>query len=91
MRPKRQGIIIWYRHQRNLKQIRRYGHLIYASKKMRYALLYVDQENIKHVESKLKKQRFVLNLERSLKPFISTEFDKKDIAKPKEYDYHIGI
>lgn len=91
MRPKRQGIIVWYRNRRNLKHLRRFGHLLYSSQKMRYALIYVNQDDMNQIEERLQKQSFVIKTERSLKPFIRTKFDKKDIAQAKEYDYHIGI
>lgn len=91
MRPKRQGLIIWYRNRRNIRQIRRYGHLLYTSRKMKYAVLYVNKIEMKEIEDKIKKLPFVKKVERSLKPHIRTSFEKRDTAKVKEYDYHIGI
>lgn len=91
MRTKRQGIIIWFQHRRNIKQIRRYGHLIYTSKKLKYAVLYVDQDNVEAVEEKLMKLSFISKVERSHKPFISVDFDSIVPEKEKKYDYNMGI
>lgn len=91
MITKRQGIIIWFKHRRNLKRIRRYGHLIYASKKMKYALLYVDKAKVKSVEKKLKRLPYVFKVEHSHKPSIQTEFKNKELKEIKPYNYNMGI
>lgn len=91
MRNRRQGIVIWFQRRKNLKQIKRYGHLIYASKKQKYALLYVNQSEIDVIEEKLNKLPYVIKTERSYKPFIRTDFEKKVPDKVNQYDYNVGI
>ncbi|WP_404452486.1 DUF2129 domain-containing protein [Virgibacillus necropolis] len=91
MRTKRQGIIVWFQHMKNLKQIRRYGHLLYSSKKLKYAVIYVNQEDIEDTEHKLLKLSFVSKVDRSYKPFIRTDFENAKPDKAKEYDYKMGI
>lgn len=91
MRTKRQGIIVWFEHRRNIKQIRRYGHLIYASRKLRYAVLYVDQVKVEKIEQKLKTYSFVKKIERSYRPFLKTHFDQEKPEEEKRYDYKMGI
>jgi len=93
MRTKRQGLIVWFQHMKNIKQIKRYGHLLYTSKKMKYAVLYVDQTEIEKIEHRLTKLSFVLKVERSYKPFIRTDFEntKPDEAKQYDYEYKMGI
>ena len=73
MRIKRQGMIVWFQNRRNIKQIKRYGHLIYTSKKLKYAVIYVDQENIEKIEGKLKKLPYILKTSRSQMPYIRTK------------------
>lgn len=50
MFTKRQGLIIWFRHMKNLRKLKRLGHLIYASKKKKYALIYVNQDELEDVK-----------------------------------------
>jgi len=83
----RQGLVVWFQHMKNLRQIKRHGHLVYASKKMRYAVLYVDQEEIGEVEVRLQKLSFVSRTERSEKPFVNTTFENALPDKAKQYDY----
>lgn len=91
MIQKRQGLVIWYDRRKNIKHIKRYGHLIYTSKALKYAILYVNEEDIEEVESKLKHLPFIKKVERSYKPFIRTKFENKAPDKAKQYDYNMGI
>ncbi|MBM7598706.1 uncharacterized protein YlbG (UPF0298 family) [Virgibacillus halotolerans] len=91
MRIKRQGMIVWFQHMKNIKQIKKYGHLIYTSKRLKYAVLYVDQTELEHVEHRLLKLSFVSKIDRSYKPFVETNFENAKPDKAKEYDYKMGI
>ncbi|MFZ3579392.1 YlbG family protein [Virgibacillus sp. DJP39] len=91
MRTERQGIIVWFQHMKNLKQIRRYGHLLYSSKKLKYAVIYVNQKDMEDTEHKLLKLSFVSKVDRSHKPFIRTDYENAKPDKAKEYDYKMGI
>ncbi|AXI08979.1 hypothetical protein CUC15_08635 [Oceanobacillus zhaokaii] len=93
MRTNRQGIIVWFQHTKNIKQIKRFGNLIYVSKKLKYAVIYVDQTEIDKIEYKLLKLPFVSKVDKSYKPFIKTDYEnaKPDEAKQYDYDYKMGI
>ncbi|MFB4167612.1 YlbG family protein [Virgibacillus sp. JSM 102003] len=91
MITKRQGLIVWFQHMKNLKQIKRYGHLIYSSRKLKYAVIYVDQEELEMIETKLLKLSFVSKIDRSYKPFIRTNYENAKPDKAKQYDYKMGI
>lgn len=91
MRTNRQGLIVWFQHMKNIKQIKRYGHLIYTSKKQKYAVIYVNQSDIVNIENKLLKHSFVSKVDRSYKPFVETNFENAKPDKAKQYDYKMGI
>ncbi|GGD19256.1 hypothetical protein N780_00065 [Pontibacillus chungwhensis BH030062] len=90
MFTKRQGLVIWFQHMKNIRQIKRYGHLVHASKKHKYALLYVNQDEIEDVMTKLSKLHYIQKVEPSYKPFIRTEYENSKPDKAKEYDYKYG-
>ena len=85
----RQGLIVWFQYRKNLKKLRRHGHLLYASKKMKYAVIYVDQSKIDDIEERLLEYPFVSKVERSYKPFVDTTFEYVIPDKAKQYDYKI--
>lgn len=90
MRTKRQGLIIWFQHRKNIKQIRKYGNLIYVSLKMRYAVIYVDQEKLEKVEKDLLKLPFISRVDQSYKPFLKTDYENAQPDQAKMYDYKLG-
>lgn len=87
MRVSRQGLVVWYKHKKNLRQIRRYGHLIYASRRLKFAIIYVNRDEIEEIEKKLNKLPFVKKTERSYRPFLSTNFENVKMDEAKLYDY----
>lgn len=91
MRIKRQGMIVWFQHMRNIKQIKKHGHLIHVARKLKYAVLYVDQSDVDTIENKLLKYSFITKVDRSQKPFVRTEFENVLPDKAKQYDYKIEI
>lgn len=91
MRTKRQGIIVWFQHRKNIKQIKRYGNLLYVSKKMRYAVIYTEQDKIEEVVNSLLKLSFISKVDVSARPFVKTDYENAIPDEAKEYDYKIGI
>lgn len=91
MGEKRQGLIIWFQHRKNLKQIRKHGHIIYVSRKMKYTVMYVNQTDIESIETTLLKMPFVSKVERSYRPFLNTNFENAKPDKAKMYDYKMGL
>jgi len=91
MQIKRQGIIVWFQHRKNIKQIRRYGNLIYVSPKMRYAVLYVDQTEIDAIIESMSKLSFISKIDVSYRPFLKTDFENALPDEAKIYDYKMGL
>jgi uncharacterized protein YlbG (UPF0298 family) len=85
------GIAVWVNTLKNVKILRKYGHLMYVSKKMKYAVLYCDMSQLEETIAKLEKLHFVKKAEPSYKPFIKTEFQNARPDKAKEYDYKMGL
>lgn len=91
MRIKRQGLVVWFKHRRNIRQLKRFGHLLYVSMKMRYAIIYVNQADIEKVEKDLLSHSYVRKVEHSYKPFVATTYDNPQPDEAKMYDYKMGI
>lgn len=87
----RQGLIIWLFSLKNAKALRRFGNVHYVSKRMKYVVLYCDQDEVEDLVKKLSSFPFVKKVEPSYKPFLKTEFENSRPDKAKEYDYRIGL
>ncbi|MYL33021.1 DUF2129 domain-containing protein [Pontibacillus yanchengensis] len=86
----RQGLIIWFQHMKHVRHIKRYGHLVYVSKKLKYAMIYVNQDELEDTMNKLSRLNYISKVEPSYKPFIKTEYENSKPDKAKEYDYKYG-
>jgi len=54
---------------------------------MRYAVIYVNVDDIAQIEENLRKLPYVTKVERSYKPFIATSFENAKPDEAKLYDY----
>ncbi|MGP4040414.1 YlbG family protein [Gracilibacillus sp. D59] len=94
MLVKRQGLIVWFHQMKHVKHIKKFGHMVHVSKKLKYAMLYVDQNKVDDTYQSLIKLPFITKVEPSYKPFIKTDYENKVFEKEekeKEYDYKMGI
>jgi uncharacterized protein YlbG (UPF0298 family) len=78
-------------HAKNAKALRRYGNVHYVSRRMKYAVLYCNQDEADFISDKLLGLPFVTKVEPSYKPFLKTEFENAKPDKAKEYDYRMGL
>ncbi|OJG19960.1 hypothetical protein RU97_GL000193 [Enterococcus canis] len=60
-----------------MKQLRRYGIVHYVSRRMKYVVLYMDDDQIEETEKKLNSLHFVRSVERSYRPDIEMNFAEK--------------
>jgi uncharacterized protein YlbG (UPF0298 family) len=85
------GIIVWLHSLKQVKQLRRFGNIHYVSKQMKYVVLYCDMANVDQVMAKIESIYSVKKVQKSLKPFIKTEYQNAQPDKAKEYDYKLGL
>ncbi|MDV2582513.1 YlbG family protein [Alkalibacillus haloalkaliphilus] len=96
MFTKRQGIVVWFKHIKQLRKLRRFGHVIYASKRQKYAVIYVNQEEVSNIVEQLERLHFVKNVDLSYKPYVDTAYQgavekTHDLDAELEGYYQSGI
>lgn len=74
---KRRGLIVWVYSLRQLKNLRRFGLIHFVSNKMKYVVLYINEENVEETLDKLKRLHFVREVEVSYRPDIEMNFGDK--------------
>ncbi|MDQ0253841.1 uncharacterized protein YlbG (UPF0298 family) [Evansella vedderi] len=87
----RVGLAIWVQSLKQVKQLRRFGHIHYTSRKMKYVVMYCDGENVEETMVKLRSLHFVKEVSMSMRPWLKTEYQNSVPDKEKEYDYKMGI
>ncbi|MGT2771481.1 DUF2129 domain-containing protein [Streptococcus marimammalium] len=59
IKTKRVGIIVSLYYNRDAKKLMKYGDFIYHSRRMRYLVLYVNQDEVNLILEKLNQLKFV--------------------------------
>ena len=87
----RQGIIVYLQHLKQAKSFRKYGHVHYISRRMKYVVLYCNQDEVESTIRKIERLPSVKKVVPSYRPFVKTEYENVKPDKAKEYDYKIGL
>ena len=87
----RQGIIVYLHHLKQAKSLRKFGHVHYISKRMKYVVLYCDMVDVENTITKLERLSAVRKVLPSQRPFVSTVYENAKPDKAKEYDYKTGL
>ena len=74
---KRRSIVVWVYSLKQLKTLKRHGFIQYVSRRMKYVVLYMNEEDIEAAETKLKGLHFVRKVERSYRPDVEMNFADK--------------
>lgn len=74
---KRQGIIVWVYTLRQLKNLRRFGYIHYVSNRLKYIVMYVNQDEIEEKVKLLNSLHYVRKVEISYRPDIDMTFADK--------------
>src|SRR5690625_4258507 len=88
----RTGLIIWLKSKRNVKRLMNFGVLHYVSKKMDYAIVYVDTINLNQTLERLNKENYVKSVEVSQLRDLPANYDdvleemKKEIEENKRQE-----
>ncbi|KAF1304714.1 MULTISPECIES: YlbG family protein [Enterococcus] len=74
---KRRGLVVWVYSLRQLKNLKRLGFVHYVSRKMKYVVIYLNEENFGEMKEKIERLHFVRSVEPSYRPDIEMNFADK--------------
>lgn len=74
---KRRGLIVWVYSLRQLKNLRRFGTIHFVSHKMKYVVIYVNEEDVVDTMEKMNRLHFVREIQPSYRPDIEMNFAEK--------------
>lgn len=73
----RQEIIVKLKNGHLNKRLRQFGTIIYVSRKMKYAILYVNADDADKKLAKLQGQSFVVHAEKSPRKTLTTQYESE--------------
>ena len=63
---KRKSLIVYFRNPKVLKQVEKHGEIKYFTKKKKYAVIYVNEEELQEKKKELQGLKLVRKVEESL-------------------------
>jgi len=81
----RQALVVWLYTLKQVKNIRKYGHVYFISNRLRYVILYVNRDEQDEIIEKLNKLHFVQKVEVSYRDDIDMTW-KDAIPNRKDKD-----
>ncbi|MGK0552889.1 YlbG family protein, partial [Enterococcus faecalis] len=70
-------LIVWVYSLKQLKTLRRFVFVQYVSRRMKYVILYMNEEAIEKNLVKIKELNFVRQVEKSYRPDVEINFAEK--------------
>lgn len=74
----RTGLILWLNHLKGIKTLEKYGTIHYVSRKMKYAVIYVNRDRMEQTIKQLNHLNFIQRVEPSFRNEIKTEYSKEN-------------
>lgn len=76
MFAERTGYIVWFSDPKAARGLDKYGTLHYISRKMQYAVIYMNAEGADEAVRNLQRLPYVRKVERSYRNELKTEYEK---------------
>lgn len=73
-KQERLSLAVYLHYNRDVRKLNQYGDIFYHSRRMRYVVLYVNQETVEESLAELKKEKFVKKVLPSYVKEIDTDF-----------------
>jgi uncharacterized protein YlbG (UPF0298 family) len=83
----RTGFIIWLHDSKPARNLEKYGSLHYISRKMNYAVIYVNADRAEETMKSIQRLPYVKKVERSYRSEIPTEYNSNMPDKTRFYSY----
>ncbi len=83
----RKSLIVWLNDTKQAKGLERFGSVHFVSKKMHYAVLYLNADRVDTTTHQLEKLSFVRKVEASYRGDIKTEYSSNMPDQTRSYTF----
>lgn len=73
----RRSLIVYMHSMKQVRQLKRFGHISYQSRKGHYVVIYMDETQVQATTTKINKLNFVRRVEPSYRPDIDMNFGER--------------
>lgn len=73
----RTSLIVYLKHMKHERQIRKFGYIVTTNRQKKYVVLYVNETDADDVVTKLMKLKYVRNIEASPYKYLKKVYEKE--------------
>ncbi|RIL71293.1 DUF2129 domain-containing protein [Staphylococcus devriesei] len=73
----RVSLIVYLKHIKHERQIRKYGHIVYTNKQRKYVVLYINEQDADTIIQKFMKLKYVLDIDGSPYKYLKKTYEKE--------------
>lgn len=73
----RTSLIIYLKHMKHERQVRKFGHIVSVNRQQRYVVIYINEEEANQIVEKLMKLKYVKDIEGSPYKYLKKVYEKE--------------
>ena len=73
----RVSLVVYLKHIKHERQIRKYGHIVHSNRQRKYVIMYVNENEADDVVNKLMKLKYVRHIDGSPYRFLKKTYEKE--------------
>ncbi|MBU0437298.1 DUF2129 domain-containing protein [Staphylococcus casei] len=73
----RTSLIIYLKHMKHERQVRKFGHIVSTNRQQRYVVMYINEQEADQIVGKLIKLKYVKHIEGSPYKYLEKVYEKE--------------
>lgn len=73
----RTSLIIYLKHMKHERHIRKYGHIIYSNRTRKYVVMYINENDADCIVNRLMKLKYVRHIDGSPYKYLKKTYEKE--------------
>ncbi|MCD8914509.1 MULTISPECIES: DUF2129 domain-containing protein [Staphylococcus] len=73
----RTSLIIYLKHMKHERHIRKYGHIIYSNRTRKYVVMYINENDADRIVNRLMKLKYVRHIDGSPYKYLKKTYEKE--------------
>lgn len=73
----RVSLIVYLKHIKHERQIRKYGHIVHTNKQRKYVVIYINELEADTIIHKLMKLKYVIDIDGSPYKYLKKTYEKE--------------
>lgn len=73
----RTSLIIYLKHMKHERHIRKYGHIIHSNRQQKYVIMYINENDADRIVNRLMKLKYVRQIDGSSYKYLKKTYEKE--------------